>query len=130
MGRIWFDVVAAAASGRQRSKRHEVLTRMRSRQTSNRTLSLDRYRSQHRLELSFGHGSALASTHANQEHQGPPGHQPQPTEDASTRTGLVLQRIRESDVRSCQTGHVSHEQAELVGAIADTRVTFESRGWA
>ena len=23
----------------------------------------------------------------------------------------------------------SHEQAELVGAIADTRATFESRGW-
>jgi len=24
----------------------------------------------------------------------------------------------------------SHEQAELVGAIADTRATFEAKGWA
>jgi hypothetical protein len=24
----------------------------------------------------------------------------------------------------------SHEQAELVGAIADTRTTFEAKGWA
>ena len=24
----------------------------------------------------------------------------------------------------------SHEQAELTGAIADTRATFESKGWA
>jgi hypothetical protein len=24
----------------------------------------------------------------------------------------------------------SHEQAELVGAIADTRATFEGKGWA
>jgi hypothetical protein len=26
--------------------------------------------------------------------------------------------------------HRSHEQAEMVGAIADTRATFEAKGWA
>jgi hypothetical protein len=93
--------VAAAAFGRQSWKRRRLLTRDASRQRSIRTLWLDRHRFQHRVELSFAHvASALASTHANQEHQGPPRHQPQPADDASTRTGLVLQRIRESDVRA------------------------------
>jgi hypothetical protein len=55
------------------------------------------------------------------------GHEPR-----STSRAVPAPRLAESSTASGGVSRLfrSHEQAEQVGAIADTRATFEEKGWA